>query len=155
MWVCSLRNSVHNAFTTTHLFRDCFARNFKYRPTQHEWDILMVCIVRYSPDQGYSATICQHANQNAPRVPLCFICKTHHRLDFISIGRWKQCASWVFDKWSTRVPREHFGLRVDKSSLSTPGRVNNVLCEPWECPIHVGRAYIWSCERSNLEINVS
>ena len=43
----------------------------------------------------------------------------------------------VFEKWSTRVTRERFGLRVDKSSLSTPGRVNNVLCEPWECPIHV------------------
>ena len=31
----------------------------------------------YSPDQGYSATICQHANQTAPRVPSCFICQTH------------------------------------------------------------------------------
>ena len=31
----------------------------------------------YSPDQGYWATICQHANQNAPWLPSCFICQTH------------------------------------------------------------------------------
>ena len=104
MWVCSIRNSVHNAFATIHLFRDFFARNFKYRLVQREWDILTVCIVRYSPDQGYSATICQHANQNAPRVPLYFICKTHHRLDFISIGRWKQCASWCLTNEARGYP---------------------------------------------------
>ena len=104
MWVCSLHNSVHNAFATIHLFRDCFSRNFKYRLVQREWDILTVRIVRYSPDQGYSATICQQANQNAPRVPLCFICRTHHWLDFISIGRWKWCASWCLTNEARRHP---------------------------------------------------
>ena len=104
MWVRSPRNSVHNAFATIHLFRDCFARNFNYRFVQREWDIFTVCIVRYSPVQGYSAMICQHANQNAPRVPSCFICQTHHRLDFISIGRWKQCASWCLTNEARGYP---------------------------------------------------
>ena len=104
MWVCSLRNSVHNAFATIHLFRDCFACNFKYRLVQREWDILTVRIVRYSPDQGYSATICQQANQNAPRVPLCFICRTHHWLDFISIGQWKWCSSWCLTNEARGYP---------------------------------------------------
>ena len=41
----------------------------------------------YSPDQGYSATICQHANQNAPRVPSCFICQTPRGALFPSTNR--------------------------------------------------------------------
>ena len=87
IWVCLLHNSVHNAFATIHLFRDCFALNFKYRLVQHKWDILMVCIVHYSPDQGYSATICQRANQHAPRVPSRFICQTPRGALFPSTNR--------------------------------------------------------------------
>ena len=48
MWVCSLRNSVHNAFAMIHLFRDFFARNFNYRLVQCEWDILTVRIVHWA-----------------------------------------------------------------------------------------------------------
>ena len=42
MSVHSLRNSVHNAFATKHLFRDCFARNFENSLVQSEWDTLAV-----------------------------------------------------------------------------------------------------------------
>ena len=47
MSVRSLRNSVHNAFFTIHLFRDCFARKFKDSLVQRFWDTLAVRIVRW------------------------------------------------------------------------------------------------------------
>ena len=48
MSVRSLRNSVHNAFVTIHLFRDCFARNFKDSLVQRFWDTLVVRIARWA-----------------------------------------------------------------------------------------------------------
>ena len=50
----------------------------------------------------------------APRVPSCFICQTH--------------------KGSARLPGEHFGLTVDKSLLTTPGRANYNYPTPRKCP---------------------
>ena len=59
MSVHSLRNLVHNAFATKHLFRAWMGHSRGSDNTLGDY---------YAPDQGYPTTICQHANQNAPRV---------------------------------------------------------------------------------------
>ena len=104
MPVCSLSNSVHNAFATKHLFRDCFPRNFKYRLFQRKrtlsqfaWYVGQLQLARpgvvsndlstrkrkpkwansISPTRGS-----RHANQIAPRVPSCFISQTRESVRF-------------------------------------------------------------------------
>ena len=79
MSVRSLRNSVHNAFVTIHLFRDCFARNFKDSLVQRFWDTLAVRIVRWATIISPTRVLSNDLSTRKPkcsRVPWCFTCQT-------------------------------------------------------------------------------
>ena len=52
MSVRSLSNSVHNAFATKHLFRDCFPRNFKYRLFQRKRTLPRVWLIKHEGTRG-------------------------------------------------------------------------------------------------------
>ena len=113
MSVCSLRNSVHNALATIHLFRDCFARNFEYSLVQREWDTLAVRTVFWAtiirPTRGTPQRFVNMQTKIFPWYPRALFVKS--------------------TKTNARGPlfssTKHFDLRVDKSLRGTPGRANN------------------------------
>ena len=113
MSVHSLRNSVHNTFSTIHLFRDCFARFYKYSLNQRERDTLAVRIVRWATIIRPTRVLSNDLWTRKPRTHYeghCF----HQRV----IVRWVSTAKRKLDKAAHWFP-ESPPLEANKCTEKT------------------------------------